>query len=385
MSEVLWIVIGDMRRKLLASLRYRGQLLVISVLVCCLLDCSTRTSPSTLVVVPPTTELSVTQDVPEKNLTATTAKVADPSLVWLPFAEGAHGDSPTVLVVRSGDILREPSPVQIHLFWDYSAAYGKLAYASEFWHGADGSNHSVSDLWVYDYTSGVITSLLPDNVARASWSPHHTSTDREARAAVALFDENARRFDLIVVKESGESILVSEYASRFFSWSPDGNLLAFIRQSHPDLSSEDVGLYVVPVDGGETEKISDFSYRTGGWLGDRPVWASGQNALIVADNPLLVVPLDGSGDVTPVSLDGLPIDGPRPDVMLWTPVDRRLVVSGEWMLGDAVWVYSFSDELRTVERSEFLGEGMLVGWMSLGKSVIALGSDGVEVLELPES
>ena len=113
--------------------------------------------------------------------------------------------------------------------------------------------------------------------------------------------------------------MVAEYASRFFSWSPDGERLAFVRQLHPDLTSEAVGLFLVSRSGGEATKISDFAYQSGGWLGDKPVWAVGDQALIVADSPFRFVHLDGSGDIEPMTSNGEPVDGPRSDMMLWMP------------------------------------------------------------------
>src|SRR3972149_1760520 len=95
---------------------------------------------------------------------------AVPDLVWLPFSSGVD-DSRSVLVVRSNQVGFETSPVDFSLYWDYSGITGRLAYASEFWHAAEGSNRSVSDLWVYDYTSGKANQWVPDNVGRASWSP----------------------------------------------------------------------------------------------------------------------------------------------------------------------------------------------------------------------
>src|SRR4030067_1027348 len=95
---------------------------------------------------------------------------AVPELVWLPFSSGLD-ESRAVLVVRSDQVGLEPSPVDFSLYWDYSGLTGRLAYASEFWHAAEGSNRSVSDLWVYDYISGVATQWLPDNVGAATSAP----------------------------------------------------------------------------------------------------------------------------------------------------------------------------------------------------------------------
>ena len=356
---------------------------LILVVICLSVGaCTSSPPPATIVVLPPTLESSVARQMPQSIATATIARISVPTLVWIPFAEGVIDDSPTVLVVRDGIAGREPSPAAIRLFWDYSAESGELAYASQFWHSADGSDQSVSDLWVYDYTEDNTVQWLSDYVAGVAWSPRSNGT-YNSKAAVAFLDSDTDRVDLIVVSEPSQVRLVTEYASRFFSWSPDGERLAFVRLSHEDLQPESVGLYVVPALGGEAVKLSDFSYESGGWIGDHPLWVSDQQALIVADAPLRVIPLDGSGDFAPSGYDGKPLDGPRPDVMLWDQDDRQLVISGEAMFGNAVWIHAFSLDLRVVEGSELLTDGMLVGWWVPGESVLVIGSDGVQVLTLP--
>ena len=130
-------------------------------------------------------------------------------------------------------------------------------------------------------------------------------------------------------------------------------------------------------------KISDFAYQSGGGVGDRPVWVPEYQVMLVADNPFRIVSLDGSGDVTPVTVDGQSVEGPRADDMLWLDRNRLLVVSGESIVGSAVWVHTLSVDLHIVEHSEFLGDGVLVDWWNIGESVLVMGVDGAQVLHLP--
>src|SRR4030067_882015 len=97
---------------------------------------------------------------------------AVPELVWVPFSRRLD-ESRAVLVGRSDQGGLEPSPVDFALYWDYSGATGRLAYASEFWHAARGSNRSVSDLWVYDHGAAEAVQWMTDNAGRGSWSPGH--------------------------------------------------------------------------------------------------------------------------------------------------------------------------------------------------------------------
>src|SRR3990172_3513073 len=124
------------------------------------------------------------------------SRPAVPDLVWLPFSNGLD-ESRSVLVVRSDQVGFETSPVDFSLYWDYSGITGRLAYASEFWHAAEGSNRSVSDLWVYDYTFGKANQWVPDNVGRASWSPMREGQAEPQRLGGAVYDTEHGRYDLV--------------------------------------------------------------------------------------------------------------------------------------------------------------------------------------------
>ncbi len=297
-----------------------------------------------------------------------------PDRAWLPFA----GAGESMLVVYDNVVTREPAPARIELFWDYDGSSGKLAYAAQFWHSASGKDFSVSDLWVYDYSTGQGEHWLGNNVARASWSPVAGS----GQLAVALFDTESERLDLALVSGPGQVETLVEGASRHFAWSPDGQSLAFVRDESSGLPSDSAGLYVIPAAGGQAARVSDLAPQyegapKGWWIGDRPVWALADRALIYPDEPFRIVPLDGSGDIFPTTPSGQKVDGFRMETMLWSPERRQLVGQADTMMGRSVWVYEFNQDLRTVVDSFSIGGGesadvVLIGWWEPGASVLLI-------------
>lgn len=331
------------------------------------------------VPLPPNAEALAPTAVPTPApATYTSVPAADvPDRAWLPFAGGGE----TILVVHDGVVTREPTPARIELFWDYSGSSGKLAYAAQFWHPATGKDVSVSDLWVYDYTTGQGERWLWDNVARASWSPVSGGTSGDGHLAVALFDTETQRLDLALVSGPGQVETLVEGASRHFAWSPDGQSLAFVRDESSGLPADSAGLYVIPVTGGQAVKVSDFASQfegtSTGWIGDRPTWALKDRALIYPDDPFRIIPLDGSGDILPTTPSGQKVAGFRPETILWSPERRQLVGQVDAMIGRSVWVHELAQDLRTVVDSHTIGgnesaDMVLVGWWEPGASVLLI-------------
>lgn len=282
-----------------------------------------------------------------------------------------------LLIERAGKIHSEPAPAGYSMYWDYSGA-GTLAFASTDWQRAASGNLSVSDFWVYDYHRRESKQWIDSNVGRVLWGPD--LDDGTMRAAIALFDPKTEDFSLSIVTAPGEARVVADYASYAFSWSPDGNWLAYVRRAPP------AGLYLVSVDGGQARKLSDFAYQDGGWLFDKPLWIPKYNILIMSENsnrPLRAVPIDGSKEFIPAALNGSKILGPRPDEMLWAGGRRQLVLSGESGYVSETWVHTFSDDLRTVVHSILVAEATLKGWWRPEKSILLMGSTGAEVYDLP--
>jgi hypothetical protein len=328
-------------------------------------------------------------EIPEPGAPAAPTREAEsepavPDLVWLPFSSGLD-ESRSVLAVRAEQVGLEPSPVDFSLYWDYSGPTGRLAYASQFWHAAEGSNRSVSDLWVYDYTSGKANQWVPDNVGRASWSPMREGQVEQQRLAAAIYDPGRDRYDLALLDGPFQSEPLANCASPSFTWSPDGTQIAYTAYSAEgagSLPGECQGVFLVSVEDGLVTKISDQLALSGGWIGDRPVWAEQQGALLFAgytpESIFWVVPLDGSGAFQPALSASIGEELPLvPMHAIWSSEHRSLVGQIEGMADPlGVWIYSFSDDLRTIEQAyrvnwgEYRHDLMLVDWWEPGQSVL---------------
>lgn len=341
--------------------------------------------------VPPLSD-SLQAGSPEPEITVVVTAVSDtasevPELVWASFANGLD-ESGNVLTVRPNQVGFEPSPVNFALYWDYSGATGRLAYASEFWRAARGSNRSVSDLWVYEYDTGEATQWLPDNVARASWSPLFPGRFSEQRLAAAIYNTEEGRYDLALVSGPGQVEWLASCASPTFSWSPDGTQLAYAAFSigEPgDIPQECEGVYLVSLEDGSITQISGLLSLSGSWIGDQPIWAEGQNVLLFSEaspeSVFWVIPLDGSGafqlDSEPTAQNVGQEYLPRPMYSLWSAEHRSLIGQTEGMLDPfGVWVYTFSEDMRTIEEAyridwgEYSHDLILVGWWDAGDSVL---------------
>jgi hypothetical protein len=321
---------------------------------------------------------------PEPEATAAPTREigpAVPDLVWLPFSSGLD-ESHSVLVVRSDQVGLEPSPVDFSLYWDYSALTGRLAYASEFWHAAEGSNRSVSDLWVYDFASGKANQWVPDNVGRASWSPMREGQPEPQRLAAAIYDTEHGRYDLVLLDGPFQSQLLASCASPSFTWSPDGSQIAYTAYPAEGAPAECQGVFLVSVNDGLVTKISDQLALSGGWIGDRPVWADGQGALLFAgytpESIFWVVPLAGTGAFQPALAPDIGEElPPVPMQAIWSSEHRSLIGQTEGMADPfGVWAYTFSQDLRTIEQAyrvnwgEYGHDLILVDWWVPGESVL---------------
>jgi len=309
-----------------------------------------------------------------------------PDLAWLPFGQGLD-EARNIVTVYPDMVGFESSPADIMLYWDYSGPTGRLAYASEFWSPARGSNHSVSDLWVYDYATGEAEEWLADNVASAAWSPAIPGHWSEQVLAASVYNTSAGRFDLALVHGPNEVEFLATCTSTNFSWSPDGSMLAYAAAAWANAENvppECEGVFVVSLKDGSVTRISDTFRSSGGWVGDRPIWAEGQDVLLFSEaspeSVFWVIPLDGSGayQITEEATQYLEEDYlPRPMYSLWSENTRSLIGQTEGMLDPfGVWVYSFSEDMRTVVSAYRINWGdvnhdlQLIGWWDPGESVL---------------
>ena len=134
-----------------------------------------------------------------------------PELVSIGHLAPFAGPDIGVLTLKDGQLSLEPGPVYYEILWDYSPVSGRLAYSSEFFHGSESNNISVSDLWVYDYQSGNSEKWLGDNVARASWAP-----DGE-RVTAAIYNPESEQIGLVLVSGPDQVELIADCASMLYS------------------------------------------------------------------------------------------------------------------------------------------------------------------------
>ena len=172
---------------------------------------------------PPTEISPEPSEVPPTETTTpppTTANVPDLVSIGhlVPFASMEIG----VLTLKDGQLNVDPSPVNYGIWWDYSPQSGGLAYSSEFFHPSVNNNLAVSDLWVYDYQTGMNEKWMDDNVTRAAWAP-----DGEHITA-AVYNPDTERIELVLVSGPDQVEVISECASELFSWSPTGDRLAYV-------------------------------------------------------------------------------------------------------------------------------------------------------------
>ncbi len=308
-----------------------------------------------------------------------------PELVWHRFAS-VLDESGNLLTVRPNQVGFEKSPVDFAMFWDYSGATGKIAYASEFFHPARGSNTSVSDLWVYDYESGEAAQWLPDNVGRATWSPLQPGHFSDQRLAAAIYNTEEGRYDLGLLNGPGQVEWLATCASVSFAWSPDATEIAYVAEPLPaeegGAPGECQGAYVVSIEDRSVRQLADIPAIYSGWLGNRPLWAEEAGALLFTgaapERVFWIIKSDGSETFTPAISENIVEEYlPSPQYSLWSSEHRSVIGQTEGMLDPwGVWVYVFSEDLRTIEDAYRINWGdyghqiILVGWWEHGESVL---------------
>ena len=290
--------------------------------------------------------------------------IADvPELVWLPYSGGSYGNP--VLTVQDGEIIYEEEPDAIEAFFDYDD--GRIAYGTEFWYPAENGVDAVTDLWVYDYAVDSTQLWLDGNVARAAWSP------TEDVLAVAL--HNGTSFDLALMSGPEDWVILNKDIDPFYSWSPDGNQIAFVRDGE---------LFVTTLDGTESPSLADEMYEESSWVGDEPLWLLDYGLLAYADFPVTFVSLDGVELYEPIADNGDALDvNKRPFQMLWSDSQRQLIMQYEGMFGPSLQIFQFAEDIYTVTQVFDLGEGNeLVDWYKSDESIIILKNGEPKIYSL---
>ncbi len=313
----------------------------------------------------PPTPLPTETAVPPTD-TAPPAAPDVPDLVWLPYATGNFGQP--VLMMEDDEVALQPLPVDVEIFFDYEA--GWLAYGSAFWEPTT-TGDSVTDLRIYDFATEQDV-LWAERVGRAELSPVNAVTN-PPRVAVA--QHRADGFDLLILLGPDSSIPLAQNIDPYFSWSPDGDEIAYLRGDE---------LFITRAVGGDASRapIASGLYSDSNWLGDAPVWLGSSGYMLFADAPFTVVATDGSETIVPTTVAGEALQGPRPYAMLYSPTMNQLIAESEGMFGPSVVVYQLGDGFETAELVQQIDDAQLAGWYEENESVIIVSSGEPTILPL---
>jgi hypothetical protein len=231
------------------------------------------------------------QSAPAEPAPATTAPeptLAPAYYIFPPY--GIAGIS--AWIVEAGEPTQLTLPDLAMIQYDHSPVTGKLLHPSRFPdHGGGPANLSVSDLWIYDITSQTDELVFQDeNIVEAMWAP-------DGQGFVYL-KATATGYELRFHTLTGEDWLIVEGAAPVFSISPDGQQVAFTRETGYQVGEP--GLYVVPVNGGEARMVSSVDRQGAGSVADIPLWSPDSRFILlpvshVYDSPRwFLVAADGS-------------------------------------------------------------------------------------------
>lgn len=179
-----------------------------------------------------------------------------------------------------------------------------------------------------------------------------------------LFDDG----DLVITSSPTTAFTISEQI-KFFSWSPLGDQIAYVKNNSLFLHSLNIG---------QPRKLAEKVTR-------KPVWALEQQAIIFSGPYIHIATLDGMGTFAPTIPNGKPLSGEKATSYLWNPDTYTLLVRDEFAIcttpychdiADRYCVYVLSADLKTVTEQYFweqaTGEGLadIVAWRAAGKKAI---------------
>ena len=323
-------------------------------------------------------------DTPEATATPVPPPVATPlpPRLWKSYVSGG----PTGWWLEDGTASEVTLPVEPGQYYDYSAANGKILYASHFANsGAGPGSLAVSDLWMVDYPSGTPVALIPsDTVVEALWTPDG--------AGLVYILATPATYELRHRSLAGEDRLLASNVSPTWGVSPSGSLAAFTRETGYDVPGAP-GLFVVSMAGGPETQISAADRHGAGGIEDRPEWSHDDGHVALsnwgfAPGELVIAASDGSFSGPVLAEESLSVDpilGSAPTAVIWHPDGRHLVGFANYaesMGGPSPLVlYELDDTLHTITGGAVLGQGYsLVGWNVPGESLYILDENNRVVL-----
>lgn len=165
-------------------------------------------------------------------------------------------------------------PVDVAYAYGYSTTTGQLLYSSPSEPiGGGPSQMAVNNLWLLDVTSGETQAIFSDLVVvEADLAP-----DGEHFAYVLATEST---YELHWRNLDDEDTLLASDVAFTFSISPDGDKVAFTRESNYGLPGVP-GLYVVDVATGEEVMIADADRAGTGSIDDKPVWSPSSHYVLL--------------------------------------------------------------------------------------------------------
>ncbi|MCA9918822.1 MAG: DPP IV N-terminal domain-containing protein [Anaerolineales bacterium] len=314
---------------------------------------------------PPTRPATAVPPTATIRPTSTPIPADVPALVWLPYGTGNFGQP--VLMLEAEAVAPQPMPVAVEIFFDYQA--GWLAYGSHFWQPT-ASQQSVTDLHLYNFATGEDV-VWAEQVGRAAVSPQQIL---DGPPPVAAAVHNGQTFDLILLRGAENRTVLVEDVQPYFSWSPDGRQIAYLRNNN---------LFITDAVGDSgNPPIASGVYQSSGWIGDAPLWLGDSGYLLYADAPFTIVAADGSGTIVPTAVDGNTLAAGRPFAMLYSATTNQLIAESEGMFGSSVAIYQLSDDFATAELVEQFEDAQLAGWYEADVSIILSISGEPTILPL---
>jgi hypothetical protein len=319
--------------------------------------------------------------------TATATAPAPETTLWMSYDSG--GDQ--IWVLGDGLPYQRQLPVSVGEFYGYAPATNRILMAAHWGdHGAGPGNVSVSDLSILDLDTGLVTTLISDNVVEALWSP-----DGEA---IAYILATPATYELHWRGRDGSDRTLAENVTFTWSISPSGETIAFTRESGYEITI-DPGFYAVRVDSGDEVKLSDLDKSGTGSTADFPFWSFDASQVILSHygGPGEARLVWARGDGTESRELGLLTDTgqERRDLalpfLLWDPDGEHLyAASGEYgggggMGGPSPLVrYRLERTDYTLVEPETIGSfHQVIGWAVPGYSLWVWDDSGIRELVLP--
>jgi len=330
----------------------------------------------------PAPSVMIESTIPVPPTTEPTMPVSVRTL-YLPYASGGQ----QVWELGPGEPLKSNLPVPVGSFYGFSPATNRMLHATVFSdHGAGPDTIAVSDLAIYDLTTGASQVLLTDNVVEALWAPNGRD--------LAYILATPETYELRWWTEAGDDRLLARDVTFNWSITPSGEAIAFTRESRYS-PTQDPGLYVVRLANAAEVKVSVADAQGFGSVSDQPIWSpdSAWVTIATAEPSLSLARADGSGaidlQIDPALESQWWATAAIPS-FLWFPDGEHIVAAPAASQGELggptpLVVYELDLERSMLQGGILVAQiGALVGWDVPGQSVWVTSFEGVpERIRLP--